>query len=211
MKLVRDRVPAIMAAAGQAGTFHVADPAEYQARLRAKLLEEAAEAATASTPAALLEELGDVLQVLYDLAVAAGSHAAQVEAVRARKAAVRGGFARGLVWHGPTHPTGSPAARPTSHPRASEVLTSVYSDTHLLLGSEPAPPEVYARQHPDHPDSFTVALDTADRRGHLAITGTPSQLIQLLGRMTQAVTEVATAAGQLPSTQQPVEPATTST
>jgi hypothetical protein len=88
-----------------------------------------------------------------------------------------------------------------------------HSDAHLLLGSEPTPPEVSAWQHPTHPDSFTVTIDTEDRRGHIAITGSPSQLLQLLARMTQAVTEVATTAGQLPSDQepsQPAEPATTS-
>ena len=107
MKLIRDQVPAIMAATGQACVYHLADPAEYAARLRAKLLEEAEEAATATTPAELLDELGDVLQVLYDLAALAGSHAAAVEAARARKTAVRGGFARGVVWHGPAEQEGA--------------------------------------------------------------------------------------------------------
>jgi hypothetical protein len=84
-----------------------------------------------------------------------------------------------------------------------------HSNCHLLLGSEPTPPEVGAWQHPNFSDSFTVTLDTDDRRGHLAITGSPRQLVELLGRMTQAVTEAATAAGQLPTTQEPAEPAAT--
>jgi predicted house-cleaning noncanonical NTP pyrophosphatase (MazG superfamily) len=71
MKLVRDRIPELAAANGHPGTYHQADPAEYARRLRDKLLEEAHEAATAS-PAALVEELGDVLQVLYALAELAG-------------------------------------------------------------------------------------------------------------------------------------------
>jgi hypothetical protein len=81
------------------------------------------------------------------------------------------------------------------------------SNSHLLLGSEPTPPEVYAWQHPNYPDSYTVAIDTDDRTGHIALTGSPSQLIELLGRMTGAVTEIATARGQLPATQQPTQPA----
>jgi hypothetical protein len=87
------------------------------------------------------------------------------------------------------------------------------SDAHLLLGTEPTPPEVTAWQHPDYPDSFTVTIDTADRRGHIALTGSPSQLIELLARMTHAVTEITTARGQLPTSQAPTppaEPATTS-
>jgi len=86
------------------------------------------------------------------------------------------------------------------------------SDVHLLLGSEPTPPEVTAWQHPDYPDSFTVTIDTDDRRGHIALTGSPSQLIELLARMTRALTDIATARGQLPASQtptQPTEPATT--
>jgi len=87
------------------------------------------------------------------------------------------------------------------------------SDVHLLLGTEPTPPEVRAWQHPDFPDSFTVTLDTADRRGHIALTGNPSQLIELLGRMTRALTDLATARGKLLASQaptQPAEPATSS-
>jgi hypothetical protein len=86
------------------------------------------------------------------------------------------------------------------------------SDVHLLLDSEPTPPEVTAWQHPDYPDSFTVTLDTADRRGHIALTGSPSQLIELLARMTHALTEITIARGKLPASQaptQPTEPATT--
>jgi hypothetical protein len=89
---------------------------------------------------------------------------------------------------------------------------SFRSDAHLLLGGEPTPPDVRAWQHPEFPDSFTVTLDTDDRRGHIAISGSPSQLIELLARMTRAVTEVATAAGRLPPSKaptRPTEPATT--
>jgi hypothetical protein len=84
---------------------------------------------------------------------------------------------------------------------------SFRSDAHLLLGTEPTPPQVSAWQHPDYPHSFTVALDTQDRHGHIAITGSGSQLIELLAAMTQAVIDIATAAGQLPTGQQPTPPA----
>jgi predicted house-cleaning noncanonical NTP pyrophosphatase (MazG superfamily) len=97
MKLVRDRIPEL---AGQPGAFHEADPDEFGLLLRAKLLEEAAEAATAS-PDGLLEELGDVLQVLYALASLAGYSPAEIECARARKARTRGAFTRRVVWHDP--------------------------------------------------------------------------------------------------------------
>jgi predicted house-cleaning noncanonical NTP pyrophosphatase (MazG superfamily) len=101
MKLVRDRIPELAAGAGQPAAFHEADPEEFGRLLRDKLLEEAAEAASAPGPAELLEELGDVLQVLYALASQAGHSPAAIECARARKARTRGAFTRRVVWHGP--------------------------------------------------------------------------------------------------------------
>jgi predicted house-cleaning noncanonical NTP pyrophosphatase (MazG superfamily) len=103
MKLVRDRTPELAATNGQPATFHRAEPDEFGRRLRAKLLEEAHEAATATTPAALLEELGDLLQVAYALATEAGLEPAEVEAARARKARTHGTYAAG--WSGTPPPT----------------------------------------------------------------------------------------------------------
>jgi predicted house-cleaning noncanonical NTP pyrophosphatase (MazG superfamily) len=99
MKLVRDRIPEL---AGQPGVFHQADPSEYGRLLRDKLLEEAAEAASAPGPAELLDELGDVLQVLYALASQAGYSPAEIECARARKARTRGSFTQRVVWHDPS-------------------------------------------------------------------------------------------------------------
>jgi predicted house-cleaning noncanonical NTP pyrophosphatase (MazG superfamily) len=101
MKLVRDRIPELVAANGQPGTFQQASKAEFALCLRAKLLEEAQEAATAS-PADLAEELGDVLQVLYALAELAGCAAAEIECARARKARTHGTYTRRILWHPPT-------------------------------------------------------------------------------------------------------------
>jgi predicted house-cleaning noncanonical NTP pyrophosphatase (MazG superfamily) len=101
VKLVRDRIPELATATGHPGAFHQATEAEFARCLRAKLLEEAREAATAS-PAKLAEELGDVLQVLYALATEAGYAAADVECARARKARTHGTYTRRVVWHPPT-------------------------------------------------------------------------------------------------------------
>jgi predicted house-cleaning noncanonical NTP pyrophosphatase (MazG superfamily) len=101
MKLVRDRIPELATSSGQLAAFHQADPSEYGRLLRDKLLEEAAEAASAPGPAELLDELGDVLQVLYALAADAGLAAAEIECARARKARTRGAFTRRVVWHDP--------------------------------------------------------------------------------------------------------------
>jgi predicted house-cleaning noncanonical NTP pyrophosphatase (MazG superfamily) len=97
VKLIRDRIPELAGNGHPNGTFHqAATEAEYALLLRAKLLEEAQEAATAA-PAALVEELGDVLQVLFALAELAGAAAAEVECARARKARTHGAYTRRLV------------------------------------------------------------------------------------------------------------------
>jgi predicted house-cleaning noncanonical NTP pyrophosphatase (MazG superfamily) len=98
VKLVRDRIPELAAATGQPGNFQQATEAEFALWLRAKLLEEAQEAVTAA-PAGLVEELGDVLQVLYALAELAGCAAAEIECARARKARTHGSYTRRILWH----------------------------------------------------------------------------------------------------------------
>jgi predicted house-cleaning noncanonical NTP pyrophosphatase (MazG superfamily) len=125
MKLVRDRIPELAGDNGPPGTFEQATEAEYALLLRAKLLEEAQKAATAS-PAALVEELGDVLQVLYALAELAGAAAADIECARARKARTHGTYTRRLLWQPAPEPEpgrdtrsrrqAEPRAHPAPHP-----------------------------------------------------------------------------------------------
>jgi len=62
-KLVRDQIPAIIAADGGQPVTRVLDHAGYEAALRAKLLEEAHEAQGAPD-GKLASELADVLEVL---------------------------------------------------------------------------------------------------------------------------------------------------
>ena len=125
MKLVRDRIPELATATGHPGTVHQATEAEFALLLRAKLLEEAQEAATAS-PADLVEELGDVLQVLYALAELGGLEPAAIECSRARKSRTHGSYTRRLVWQPPPEPSpgrdtrtrrqAEPRAHPAPHP-----------------------------------------------------------------------------------------------
>lgn len=95
-KLIRDHIPTIAATHGQTLTTRTATPHELPALLRAKIIEEASEAAAAS-PDELLEELADVLEVVEALAQAAGHTLDDLHQARARKAAARGGFTQGLV------------------------------------------------------------------------------------------------------------------
>jgi predicted house-cleaning noncanonical NTP pyrophosphatase (MazG superfamily) len=97
MKLVRDKVPEIMRAAGQHPVVHIADAVEFQVLLRQKLTEEVGEFLMSQDP----EELADILEVLYALADCLGLDAAKLEVLRREKAERRGGFAERVVWHGP--------------------------------------------------------------------------------------------------------------
>jgi len=90
-KLVRDQVPAIIAADGHQPVTRVLDHAGYEAALRAKLLEEAHEA-QAAPDGQLMPELADVLEVLQALAAAHDMGWADIVSEASRKRAERGGF-----------------------------------------------------------------------------------------------------------------------
>ncbi|GAA5514853.1 hypothetical protein Dcar01_03616 [Deinococcus carri] len=87
-KLVRDRIPELF----PESRYRTLTTPEYAGALRAKLEEEAREYLTDRTP----EELADVLEVLHALAALHGLTPAELEALRVRKAAERGGFERRL-------------------------------------------------------------------------------------------------------------------
>jgi predicted house-cleaning noncanonical NTP pyrophosphatase (MazG superfamily) len=120
-KLIRDRLPEIMRGQGQRVFERTLDGAEYQAELRRKLVEEAAEAACAGDDS-LMEELADVLEVVIALAAASGATLGDVEAKRLAKRAERGGF-EGRVYNACVEAeAGSAAAayylaRPEQYPR----------------------------------------------------------------------------------------------
>jgi predicted house-cleaning noncanonical NTP pyrophosphatase (MazG superfamily) len=90
-KLVRDRIPEIIRSAKKTPLTRTASGAESRSLLEAKLQEETDELRSAA-PAKRSEELADVLEVLHALARLEGLTPATLEALRARKAAERGGF-----------------------------------------------------------------------------------------------------------------------
>ena len=90
-KLVRDRIPAIIAADGGQPVTRVLDHGGYEAALRAKLLEEAHEA-QAAPDGQLVSELADVLEVLQALAAVHDVGWGEVVSEASRKRAERGGF-----------------------------------------------------------------------------------------------------------------------
>ena len=92
-KLVRDRIPDIIAASGGQPSTRILDHASYRDGLRSKLLEEAREAEAAADEQLALE-LADVLEVLKALAQAHGMKWEDIELQARRKRAERGGFDR---------------------------------------------------------------------------------------------------------------------
>ena len=95
-KLVRDRVPEMVRDAGGNITVRRLDDDEYAYALRKKLVEEASEVAAAHEGDALLDELADVAEVLYELVRVAGLTPAALHARMAEKAQTHGRFERRL-------------------------------------------------------------------------------------------------------------------
>lgn len=87
-KLVRNKIPKIIAAAGKQPLTRVLSDEEYLAELDRKLNGECAEYQADKS----IEELADVLEVLYAIAAARGYSVEELERVRAEKAEKRGGF-----------------------------------------------------------------------------------------------------------------------
>jgi|SRR5579862_2320062 len=93
IKLARDRIPEIAAATNFKASFYVAEEQEYRERLRTKLQEEVDEYLTDNT----VEELADILEVVYALAQNHGVAMGQLEAVRVNKVHERGAFKKRLI------------------------------------------------------------------------------------------------------------------
>ena len=92
-KLVRDNIPAINKAKGAACETEILSDADYLRLLDANLDEELAEYRQDQS----LEELADLMEVIYACAKARGYTVAELESVRAEKAAKRGGFDRKIL------------------------------------------------------------------------------------------------------------------
>lgn len=90
-KLVRDRIPDIIRAAGGDPQTELLDAEGYSRSLAEKLREEVQELLDAEGDH-VLEELADVLEVLHAIAANHGNEWDAVEATRLKKAEERGGF-----------------------------------------------------------------------------------------------------------------------
>ena len=92
-KLVRDRIPEIIEASGKVCTAEILSDEEYIRMIDAKLDEELAEYHEDQN----IEELADLLEVIYAAALARGYTVEQLERIRAEKAEKRGGFQKKIL------------------------------------------------------------------------------------------------------------------
>lgn len=92
-KLVRDRIPEIIEASGNTCITEILSNEDYLRMLDTKLDEELAEYHADQN----IEELADLMEVIYAAAIARGYTLEQLEQVRAEKAAKRGGFAKKIL------------------------------------------------------------------------------------------------------------------
>lgn len=91
-KLVRDRIPEIIEMTGKKYRIRMLNDNEYIDELRKKAQEELAEYMSSESNQEAVEELADLLEVVFALAGAHGSSGEELENVRKTKAEKRGGF-----------------------------------------------------------------------------------------------------------------------
>lgn len=92
-KLVRDKIPEIIEVDGRKCEIRIADKKEHYVLLEAKLEEEVKEFLEAKN----LEELADVMEVLFGLADRLGYSEEDLITKREEKREERGGFSEGIV------------------------------------------------------------------------------------------------------------------
>lgn len=92
-KLVRDRIPKIIEASGKQCSIEILSSEKYLKMIDAKLDEELAEYHEDQN----IEELADLLEVIYAATKARGYTLEELEQVRAEKTAKRGGFEKRIL------------------------------------------------------------------------------------------------------------------
>ena len=95
-KLVRDKIPEIIEADGKTPITRILDQEEYLAELDTKLNEEVAEYQGDKS----LEEMADVLEVLFAICEGRGYSIEELMQVKQKKQEERGGFQKRIFWEG---------------------------------------------------------------------------------------------------------------
>lgn len=95
-KLVRNEIPEIIKKGGKESVTHIADEKEYAQKLQEKLEEEVHEFLS-SDDEHKIEEIADILEVLYAYCTVKGISREEIERIRKKKAEERGGFQQRII------------------------------------------------------------------------------------------------------------------
>lgn len=96
-KLVRDKIPEIIASKGESANYYIADIEEYKIRLKDKLLEEVEEFINADNKQNLIEEIADILEVIDAILVQCEIDKNEVLQIKNLKKRDRGGFLKKYI------------------------------------------------------------------------------------------------------------------
>ena len=92
-KLIRDKIPDIIAAKGEKLETHIADEEEFLEKAKDKINEEVTEFLDSGE----VEELADLLEITYAVANAMGTSEDQLNNIRRQKLDKRGGFNKKII------------------------------------------------------------------------------------------------------------------
>ncbi|MFS0556885.1 phosphoribosyl-ATP pyrophosphohydrolase [Brevibacillus sp. 179-C9.3 HS] len=99
-KLVRDKIPQIIESNGKQCSVRVLDDAKNDAALKIKMQEELNEFLEATEPGQQMEELADLLEVVYAFVQNKGVGLEELERIRQEKYVERGGFQQRIFLQG---------------------------------------------------------------------------------------------------------------
>jgi predicted house-cleaning noncanonical NTP pyrophosphatase (MazG superfamily) len=95
-KLIRDHIPEVIVASNRIAVIKTLTDSDYIVEVKKKLYEELTEYESATNDRDALEELADILEVVYALANTHGSSKEQLEEIRREKARKLGSFSKKL-------------------------------------------------------------------------------------------------------------------
>lgn len=98
-KLVRDNIPKIIKNNGEEAIISILNDDEFKQELLKKLSEECNEVINSNNKKEMLEELGDVLEVIRSLSIICDSNFDEVINVSNKKRNMRGGFDKKIFLH----------------------------------------------------------------------------------------------------------------
>jgi len=140
-KVVRDRIPEIIEAKGEAAEVVTLKGEALVEALRRKLVEESFEALDAKTGDDLIAELADALDVIEAIAHHLDVPFAQVQAEQVEKRTRRGGFNRGIMLRGTSNPHSladkAPAAEGSALAEALPAAPPAIDSPNLIPKSKP--------------------------------------------------------------------------